>query len=124
MLQHIALTINNPEEIENFYEGVLLFNNKNKYSLSEENSLNIFNLKGSTDVFFMNHQNTDFELFVCEEKENKLFAHVCLAYWKAEITYHNALDRGYKTYVKQNVSHNTYFIWDKSGNMFEIKDII
>jgi len=29
-----------------------------------------------------------------------------------------------KSFIKENRGNNTYFIWDKSRNMFEIKEII
>jgi len=36
MLQHIALTVNDSEEIENFYKEVLLFNMHRKFSVNGE----------------------------------------------------------------------------------------
>lgn len=123
MLQHIALTVNDSEEIENFYEKVLLFNMKYKFSVNGEVTRQIFNVEGLTDVYAMNHQDVQFEIFISLRKEKKVFSHVCLAYWKAELTYNNAKKLGYKAIIKNNPDNDTYFIWDKSGNMFEIKEI-
>jgi len=71
----------------------------------------------------MNYQDVQFEIFISLRKEKKVFSHVCLAYWKAELTYNNAKKLGYKAIIKNNPDNDTYFIWDKSGNMFEIKEI-
>ncbi len=123
MLQHIALTINDSEEIENFYEEVLLFNMKHKSSVNGEILRQIFKVEGLTDVYVMSYQEVQFEIFVSPRKEKKVFSHVCLAFLKAEITYNNAIKGGYQALIKKSEDHDTYFIWDKSGNMFEIKEI-
>ena len=123
MLQDIALTVNDWEEIENFYEEILLFNMQRKFSMNGKIIQQIFNVEGVTDVYVMGHQDVQFEIFISPKKERKVFSHVCLAFWKAEITYNNAVDAGYKALIKKSEGHNTYFIWDKSENMFEIIEI-
>jgi len=50
-----------------------------------------------------------------------VFSHICLAYPDPENIYRKAVDRGYKTFVKKNPVKNTFFIWDQSGNLFELK---
>ncbi|MFN2396768.1 MAG: VOC family protein [Bacteroidales bacterium] len=124
MLQHIALTINDSEEIENFYENILLFSLKYKFSVNGEIVREIFNTEEIVDVYMMGHHDTRLEIFLSPKKEKKVFSHICLAYWKAEIAYNKAIKYGYKALVKNNPKSNTYFIWDKSGNMFEIKEIV
>lgn len=123
MLQHVALTVNDSEEIENFYEEVLLFKVHHKFSVNNEITRQIFSVEGLTDVYVMNHQDIQFEIFISPRKERKVFSHICLAYLKAEITYTKATELGYRALVKNNPVNDTYFIWDKSGNMFEIKEI-
>jgi hypothetical protein len=65
----------------------------------------------------------EFEIFINTRQENKFFSHICLSYQSPEIIYENALKSGYKTLVKDGSNHFTYFIWDKSRNMFEIKNL-
>ena len=121
MLRHIGLTVTDSEEIENFYEEVLFFRMKNKFTMNSNASQQIFNVNGLTDVYLMVFKNVEFEIFISHRKEKKVFSHVCLAYQKPEITYKNALKSGYKALIKNGADHDTWFIWDKSGNMFEIK---
>lgn len=123
MLQHIALTVNDPEEIENFYEKVLLFDMKYKFSMNGKVPQQIFNIKGPTDVRVLEYQNVQLEIFVSPQKEKKVFSHICLGYWEPENSYRKAVKSGYKALLKHNESHDTYFIWDKSNNMFEIKEM-
>lgn len=123
MLQHIGLTAIDSEEIENFYEEVLFLSMKHKFTINSDISQQIFNVNDVTDVYVMGQQDLEFEIFISHRKEKRVFSHVCLTYPVPEIIYESAVKSGYKALVKNSPDHNTYFIWDKSGNMFEIKKI-
>jgi catechol 2,3-dioxygenase-like lactoylglutathione lyase family enzyme len=123
MLQHIALTVNDSEEIENFYEDVLLFTLKHRFSVDDEVCEKLFNVPERTDVYVMRFHNAELEIFINKRKERKVFSHICLSYWKAYAIYDFAAKKGYKTILKKGTKQDTYFIWDRSGNMFEIKEI-
>jgi len=123
MLRHIGLTVTDSEEIVNFYEEVLLFSTKHKFTINRNISQQIFNVNDVTDVYVMVQQDLEFEIFISHRKEKRLFSHVCLTYPRPEIIYENAVKSCYKALVKNSADHNTYFIWDKSNNMFEIKEI-
>jgi len=124
MLHHIALTVNDFEEIENFYEDVLLLTIHHQFSVSEEISRGLFNIMASADVYMMERQDVRFEIFISEKREKRAFSHVCLVYREAKQVYKKAVEIGYQVRVKQNPKGETYFIRDKSGNMFEIKELI
>jgi catechol 2,3-dioxygenase-like lactoylglutathione lyase family enzyme len=123
LLQHIALTINDSKEIESFYEGVLKFSLKHKFFLREDIVMQIFHIKGNADVYAMSHQDIHLEIFLSPRREKKIFSHICLAYREAADIYNRALEAGYDGIIKSNPGHDTFFIRDKSGNMFEIKEI-
>lgn len=123
MLQHIALTVNDSEEIKNFYEDVLLFTLKHRFSVNDELCEKLFSVPEKTDVYVMRFHNAELEIFITKRKERKVFSHICLFYWKADILYDFAVKKGYKTTLKKGTKQDTYFIWDNSGNMFEIKEI-
>ncbi len=124
MLQHIALTVNDPEEIKDFFEKVLLFEVERKFILNTGLNQQIFNNEGEVDVYNISSHDARFEIFVSPEKEKLEYAHVCLAYKNSEDIYNKAIKSGYKTVIKENPGYDTYFIWDKSDNMFEIKEDI
>lgn len=122
MLLHIGLTINDSDDIRNFYEEILLFKTHHTFIINELTCKTIFDLSGPAEVFVMDHHDVQLEIFICENKEKKVFSHVCLEYWKARLIYERAKELGYKAIIKSNPFHDTWFIWDKSGNMFEIKE--
>lgn len=121
VLQHVALTVNDSEEIENFYEDILLFKLRDKFLLKKELAQKIFNVRATTDVYIMDQMELQFEIFLSSRKEKRVFSHICMTYTEPEMIYHKAVDKGYKTALKQNPMHDTFFIWDHSGNLFELK---
>ncbi len=121
MLKHIALTVNSEDEIKDFYTDLLDFRLTKQFSLDETFGQNIFNLSGQASVYYMTHSDLDLEIFLGPHKEKKAYAHICLAYREAEMICQRAADQGYRTYTKKNPGKDTYFIWDKSGNLFEVK---
>ncbi len=123
MLQHIALTVNDLEDIEKFYKDILLFRLKNKFIMDPYTSKEVFNIPKLIDVYLLEYKDILLEIFLNARKERHIFSHVCLRYNNSEDVYKNAADGGYKTLVRRRDNHDTYFIWDKSGNMFEIKNM-
>ncbi|MGD9555750.1 MAG: VOC family protein [Mangrovibacterium sp.] len=124
MLHHIALTVINPDEIRTFYEEVLLFSLRYKFSLDTIDLLKqLFNTKRQTEVFVMKRQDVQLEIFIDPVREKRRFSHICLEYWKSGMIFNRAVESGYRTWIKKNPDHLTYFIWDKSENLFEIKEV-
>jgi len=123
MLQHVALAINDSEEIPRFYETILHFSLNRQFQVNAELIRQIFHAEGAVDVALMEHDDTTLEIFLSPEKEKKVFSHLCLAYRNAEQISKKATELGYQVWVKENPVNNTYFIRDKSGNIFEIKEL-
>lgn len=122
-LNHVALSVNDSEEIENFYEDILEFSLKRKFLMDAGISLKFFGKEKKIDVYLMEKNKVWFEIFLFPEKSRKTFSHLCLEYPNSSIIYYNARKLGYKTKIKINPGRSdTYFIWDKSGNMFELKE--
>ncbi|MBN1416113.1 MAG: hypothetical protein JW973_13510 [Bacteroidales bacterium] len=122
MLQHIAFAINNQKEIEAFYEKILLFTAIRNFSINSKLSQTIFNVPERTDVYVMGNNDIQFEIFITQREERKVFSHICLGYVQSETIYNKAVNAGYKAIIRERSNSCTYFIWDKSGNMFEIKE--
>ncbi|MCF8226415.1 MAG: VOC family protein [Bacteroidales bacterium] len=121
MIKHVAITVNETEEIKNFYEEVLHFVVKEKFSLNQTIARQIFDTTANVKVIKMQHPGAELEIFLSHERETRIFSHICLAYRNADHIFKKSVEQGYKAIVKENPGKNTYFIWDKSGNMFEIK---
>ncbi|HPR32260.1 MAG TPA: VOC family protein [Prolixibacteraceae bacterium] len=123
MIHHISLTIHDVDEVRNFYEDVLLCTVGHSFRLHPELSSLIFSIEGEPEVFMVRHQGITLELFLSPETERRAYSHVCLAYWKSEMIFEAALRGGYPALVKERKGHDTYFIRDKAGNLFEIKEM-
>lgn len=121
-LNHAAFSVNDSEEIENFYEDILGFSLKRKFLMDAVISMKFFGKKKEIDVYFMERDDVALEIFIYPEKGKKTFPHLCLEYSDCKVIYSMAQKQNYKTEVKINPERNdTYFVWDKSGNMFELK---
>lgn len=122
-LNHAALSINDSEEIENFYEDVLGFRLQRKFLMDAGITSKFFGVNKNIEVYFLEKSSIGLEIFLYPEKRNKIFPHLCLEYFGCKVIYAKAQQMGYKTEEKINPGrNNTLFIWDKSGNMFELKE--
>lgn len=122
MLHHVGLSIIEPAEIREFYEAVLHFRRLKQFTLDSEEVLHsIFDTDRQTEVCMMEHQHLKLELFIDPEGERGRFTHLCLEYDNPDEVSDHAHQLGYKRWIKNGPNRVTHFIWDKSGNMFEIK---
>jgi catechol 2,3-dioxygenase-like lactoylglutathione lyase family enzyme len=123
-LNHVALSVNDSEEIENFYEDILGFSLQRKFLMDAGISLKFFGKEKEIDVYFMKKDDVGLEIFLYPEKGKKTFPHLCLEYHNSNTIFDNARKLGCKTKIKINPGRSdTYFIWDRSGNMFELKEL-
>jgi len=123
MIQHVGLTINDSTEIRDFYAEIMQFSVQKSFSMNEEVNRLIFGLNGKVDVYLMEKEGLQLELFISKNQEKKHYTHTCLACANAALMFEKADEKGYKSLAKENrEGKHTYFIWDKSGNMFEIKE--
>ena len=68
MLTHIGLTINDSNEIENFYENILLFQKKYSFTINKELTNHIFSINEDIDVQMMEYNGSLFEIFLPRTK--------------------------------------------------------
>jgi catechol 2,3-dioxygenase-like lactoylglutathione lyase family enzyme len=109
MIQHIALTVNNFNEINNFFEEVLHLKLHHIFSINEETTQQIFHVNEKVDVYVLEHQDVQFELFVSNENETQVFSHVCLVYQNAKNIYQKASDAGYRSVIRHGKVNDTYY---------------
>lgn len=122
MLHHVGLSIIESAEIGRFYEDVLHFRRLKQFTLdSEEVLYSIFATDRQTEVCMVEQQDLKLELFIDPEGERKRFSHLCLEYDDADEVSDHAHQLGYRRWIKKGPNRVTHFIWDKSGNLFEIK---
>ena len=123
MLRHIAININSSDEVENFYQNVLGFELIGEYYLHPSIAKTFFNNE-QIKVYRVKKFNLEIELLHTNTTNNSAFAHIALEFWKPDTVFEKAKTAGYKVYefIKETGTKARYIL-DKSGNIFEIKNI-
>ncbi len=122
-LNHIALSIQNKEELRDFYEDILGFHLEYQYEIDESLSSTIFDIEEPAEVFRYSKNNLHLELFVATEKTISAFAHIGIDVKDRETTVKTCQEAGYKvTRVVRNEKYDLLFVSDKAGNKFELKN--
>jgi hypothetical protein len=62
------------------------------------------------------------ELFIARQKPEQTYAHVCISLPRREETLNKAEAGGYTCYRLEREHSDLIFIFDRSGNSFEIKE--
>jgi catechol 2,3-dioxygenase-like lactoylglutathione lyase family enzyme len=122
MIKHIGITIGDSTEIQNFYQNILGMNIVKQFTISSEESDNIFRIRNGTDVFLMNKEETYFEIFIHKCKKNKNYNHICLEVENRAEIVKKAKAESYSCKIIEREDFDLVFVSDKSGNVFEIKE--
>jgi hypothetical protein len=121
MLKHIALEIHETD-LQDFYTAILGGKLSYQFHLEEKDVFRIFNIHQSVDVYYMMLGQLEFELFIHPGGDCRTFNHTCLVTEKARDIYELAKKNNFWTHLRKSNSNETYFLKDKNGNLFEIKN--
>lgn len=122
-LNHIALNIKEINDVTDFYQKILGFHLEYQFELPLSLSSIIFGINQSLPAYFCKNEQVAFELFVLPENINNGLAHVCLELSDRDELINQCRNNGYKVKnIQRDNKPNLLFIWDKSGNCFEIKE--
>ena len=119
-LIHIALHVNE-KDVNSFYLDVLHGRIERSFEISKEVSSEVFSIDKNVKVVLVSCHGVDFELFIDDSPLLPSFAHVCFLSDHAKKMMERANLKGYRTYIRNNNSVETYFINDANNNLFEIK---
>ena len=122
-LEHIALNILHPQEIENFYQNILGMTIIKNFTIGKDLAEQFFNISKDTLVYLMQKDDLLLELFVNERNIGSDFNHICITVTDREKIVKNANNNSYKCIRRKRDFSDQIFISDKSGNIFEIKEI-
>ncbi len=122
-LEHIALTINNHDEIIDFYHKVLEMKTVKAFTLNSELSTTIFGIKKGVHVYLLKKDDLIFEIFVSPVKISHGYSHVCFSTSKREVLIQNAIKLDYEVIQIEREYSDLVFLKDKSNNIFEIKEL-
>ena len=121
-LEHIAISINDINEIENFYSDILGFSIIRKFEIDKNISEEIFNSNTEISVYIIANKDLSLEIFISPKQEKQTFNHICFSYENREILINKALEKHYKVIRINKKNNDLIFIKDNYGNSFEIKN--
>ena len=121
-LEHIALSIADRSEIEDFYLEVLGMKLIRTFQLDRGLAGDIFGIAESPDVFLLQKDQLQFEVFLASEKPAHGFVHICISTTHREAMLEKAARLSYRFFRLKREYSDLVFISDKSGNVFEVKE--
>jgi len=121
-LEHIALSISDPEEINNFYEDILGMKETKTFILSKALAKSIFDIEEEISVFLLEKDGLFLEIFLEPGQKKHRFNHICLAVNDRETLFSKAAQNAYECIRLEREAFDLIFIKDKIGNIFEIKE--
>ncbi|MDD2476119.1 MAG: VOC family protein [Dysgonamonadaceae bacterium] len=123
-LNHIALHIQNKEELIDFYQNILGFKLEYQYKIDSTLASTIFDIEEQTEIFRYSKDNLHLELFVATNKTILGFAHVGMDVEDREVIIGKCHKAGYQiTRVERTEKQDLVFVSDKAGNKFELKNL-
>ena len=121
-LEHLGITIDNVNEVTNFYENIFKMNKVRSFELNSNLAEKIFNISQSVEVYLMQNGYITIELFIHKEMKKPSFDHFCLSFDDRQNVVKQAMKNGYKVIIKKRKNSDLIFIKDNTGNIFEIKE--
>lgn len=114
--------INDPQEVVDFYEGILGLKKEREFNLDRNLAAEIFGIHQETPVFQLRDESLMMELFVRPVPFEPDFQHICLSFENREEIIDRVNENGYECIRLERTYSDLVFIKDRSGNMFEIKE--
>lgn len=122
-LNHIALTIQDKEELTDFYQNILGFKLEYQYEVDSELASIVFDIKEQTEIFRYSNGSLHLELFVSTNKTIPAFAHIGIDVENREVIVEKCSKNGYQiTRIEREEKYDLLFVSDKAGNKFELKN--
>jgi catechol 2,3-dioxygenase-like lactoylglutathione lyase family enzyme len=121
MLKHIAISINDKAEINDFYVNILGFEPAYDFVLDNRTAYDIFGIDYDIPVFVLKKSYVMLELFLTVEKNAGSAGHICLEINNFEETLSKIQSYKYRYNLIEREGKQICFVRDRSGNMFELK---
>jgi hypothetical protein len=119
-IKHIGLQIIE-KDLSDFYEEIMKFTPLYSFTLSQDDSYEIFGIKKEVTILNGTCPELDLELFIQNKSMESNFSHVCFYSERMIEMFDMAKRKGYKTYLRRNNGNETLFLSDSNFNLFEIK---
>ena len=122
MLEHIAVTINEENDIQAFYKDLLGLKEIKKFDLDKDLSEKLFGISDTVPVTLFSSDGLLVELFLTDRKKDPVYDHICISVQNRDNIIKKAGSMGFSvTNIERGSKDGLLFIKDNSGNIFEIK---
>ena len=121
-LEHVALSITDPEDINHFYQDILGMEKVKEFVLNKSLADAIFGINRDTEVILLQKELLFLEIFIVDTIPIGHFNHICLAVDDRKAIFEHAEQNGYSAICKKGGNSDLIFLKDKSGSIFELKD--
>ncbi len=123
-LLHAGICVRSKNEMEDFYQNILGFRQKYSFVIDVARAKALFDIEHEIEVFLLERKSVRIELFIADRMQKSAIQHLCFEMpftnsWLAEVEQSGFL---HHRFVNSH-SKQTIFLKDKSGNLFEIKEI-
>jgi len=108
-------------DIQEFYVEILGGKITRRFTLYKKDAIRIFNIPQELEIYELELQNIQFELFVYEVFGQDSLQHICLMLDDASKSFMKASEKNYWAHLQKKNEKETYFIKDKNNNLFELK---
>ncbi len=120
-LEHIAVSIHEVEEIKDFYQEILGFKIIRKFELNQELSARLFGIEQQAEIYLMGREGIFLEIFISKTAKKEHLNHICISVNDRDDLIEKIRKNNYKFAIINRNSYDLVFIYDRSGNIFEIK---
>ena len=123
-LAHMGMAISHVEDVQTFYTDLLGMNVQYEFQIPAAQMKDIFNVVYDVRVFMLKKHEIVLELFYAGETPvtaPPLFGHLCFFSNDRATLAGQARQLGYRVDVFSRPQGDLIFIFDKSGNRFEVK---
>lgn len=120
-LEHVAITVSDKNEIEQFYHEILGMREMKRFTLDKKLSTDIFGIEKETAVFQLKNETLLLEVFLTPGNRDPGFNHICISTNNREEIVKKAIQNSYRCLRLKRGNSDMVFVTDNSGNIFEVK---
>ena len=121
--QHLGLMITEKADIREFYQEILGMEIQREFTLKSELAGQIFNRDRDINIVAGRIGNLFVEIFLADEKPDAAWEHICLITENRAELIAACRANKYAVLVIKKEPFDLVFIRDRSGNLFEIKEV-
>ena len=119
---HIALTYENREEADLFFNKILGLKLTKSSILSEKLTEEIFKIKKETVIDVYSNDSSYFEIFISNVKNKHIFDHICIKVDDKERFIKKCKENKIKPIYIKKGEKTLLFVKDYAGNLFEVME--